>query len=272
MPEASPAERLAAWNPEIAIVLGSGLGSMVEAAATSETISYGEFPELPPSRVAGHSGRFVRGEFGGARVVFAQGRVHLYEGRSAHEVTAGVRVLHAAGVRRIILTNAAGSANRQFAPGTWMSIADHLNLTGTSPLVGRPEFIDMSDVYSVQWRRGFAAAAQATGVTLHEGVYAGLLGPQYETPAEVRMLHALGADAIGMSTVLEAIQARALGMEIAGFSCLTNWAAGQTGNEVDEPANKLSHTEVLEMGLAAAEQFERLLVAALAVPARERSG
>ena len=192
---------------------------------------------------------------GKRRTIFAQGRVHLYEGHSAREVTAIVRVLARVGIKELIVTNAAGTANKDFAPGSWMMIADHINLTGTTPLIGEPNFIDMSDCYSPQMRARFRTAAKQVGMTLHEGVYAGLLGPQYETPAEVRMLRSLGADAIGMSTVLEVIQARALGMEIAGFSCLTNWAAGMgTG--------KLEHAEVLETGKAAAASFARLLEAA----------
>ena len=197
---------------------------------------------------------FVFGEIGKRPIIFAQGRVHLYEGHSAKEVTAIVRVLARAGIKELIVTNAAGTANKDFAPGSWMMIVDHINLTGTTPLLGEPNFIDMSDCYSPQMRARFRAAAKQVGMILNEGVYAGLLGPQYETPAEVRMLRSLGADAIGMSTVLEVIQARALGMEVAGFSCLTNWAAG-LGTE------KLSHAEVLETGKAAAKSFAQLLQA-----------
>jgi purine-nucleoside phosphorylase len=159
-------------------------------------------------------------------------------------------------VKRVILTNAAGAANPAFAPGSWMLISDHLNLTGTTPLLGSPAFIDMTETYSKTWRAQFVTAAKAVGISLHEGVYAGLLGPQYETPAEVRMLRHLGADAVGMSTVLEAIQARALGLTVAGFSCLTNSAAGVS----DQP---LSHNEVLMTGKAAAGDLARLLAAAL---------
>jgi purine-nucleoside phosphorylase len=182
--------------------------------------------------------------------------VHLYEGHRARDVTAGVRLMAAAGIKRLILTNAAGVANKKFAPGSWMMIADHLNLTATTPLLGTAQFLDLTETYSKNWRAKFKRAAESEGLTLHEGVYAGLLGPQYETPAEVRMLRQLGADAIGMSTVLEAIQARALDLEVAGFSCLTNWAAGISGAP-------LSHEEVLETGKAAAEIFMRLLQAAL---------
>ena len=157
------------------------------------------------------------------------GRVHLYEGWSTADVTAGVRLLSGAGIGSLILTNAAGTLNPAFPPGQWMMLADHLNLTGQSPLTGGPNFVDMSAVYAPRLRETFARAAAGQGMPLHEGVYAGLCGPQYETPAEIRMLRTLGADAVGMSTVLEAIQAHALGLKIAAFSCLTNWAAGIAG-------------------------------------------
>lgn len=189
-------------------------------------------------------------------MVLAQGRGHLYEGYTAAEVTAGIRFLAACGVERVILTNAAGSLNPGFPPGEWMTIADHLNLTGTSPLLGSGNFVDMTEVYSSRLRLHFREAAGAAGLPLHEGIYAGLVGPQYETPAEIRMLGKLGADAVGMSTVLEAIQARALGLEVAGFSCLSNWAAGIS----PEPLN---HAEVLRTGATAAEGFCNLLERAL---------
>jgi purine-nucleoside phosphorylase len=249
-------QRLQSWGAETAVVLGSGLNALVENVTPDQRVPYLEFPHLPHPSVPGHAGQFVLGLAGQTRVIYAQGRVHLYEGHSAGAVTAGIRLLAECGIKRVILTNAAGTANPEFPPGSWMMIRDHLNLTGTTPLLGAPQFIDMTDVYSRAWRERFAVAAKTGGVTLHEGVYAGLLGPQYETPAEVRMLRALGADAIGMSTVLEAIQARALGLEVAGFSCLTNWAAA-TGNE------QLSHADVLTAGKAAAEEFSRLLAAAL---------
>lgn len=253
---AAALDRLRAWNADLAIVLGSGLNVLVSEADGGETVSYSEFAELPQPSVPGHAGRFVLGSIGNSRVIFAQGRVHLYEGHTAKQITAGVRILAAAGIKRLILTNAAGVANENFAPGSWMMIRDHLNLTGTTPLLGSAQFLDLTEVYSKEWRAKFRETASGNGITLHEGVYAGLLGPQYETPAEVRMLRAMGADAIGMSTVLEAIQARALGIEVAGFSCLTNWAAGISGVP-------LSHEEVLETGRKAAAEFVRLLGAAV---------
>ncbi len=252
----SPLERLRDWKAPAAVILGSGLSSIVPESAGTELIPYADLPQIPQPSVPGHVGRFVLTEMNGVRIIFAQGRVHLYEGFSGKEVTAGVRVLAEAGVRNLVLTNAAGSANPQFAPGTWMMISDHLNLTGTTPLLGAPQFIDMTTAYSARLRDCFAKAADRVGMKLHHGVYAGLLGPQYETPAEVRMLQTLGAQAVGMSTVLEAIQARALGLEVAGFSCLTNFAAGIS-------PTALSHQEVLETGQAAAAEFGRLLGAAL---------
>ena len=247
-------ERLRGWGAEIGIVLGSGLEALVPESA--ESVPYSDFPELPVTSVPGHAGQFVLGTIGHARVIFAQGRVHLYEGHTARQITAGIRTLAAAGIKRLILTNAAGLANESFSPGSWMMISDQLNLTGATPLLGNAEFVDLSEIYSKKWRAEFARAAKVENIALYEGVYAGCLGPQYETPAEVRMLGQLGADAIGMSTVLEAIQARALALEVAGFSCLTNWAAGMGDGE-------LSHREVLEAGRQAVDEFARLLHATL---------
>jgi purine-nucleoside phosphorylase len=253
---AESAAQLREWQARVAIVLGSGLNSLVSSDRNAKIIPYSSFSELPKISVPGHVGQFLLSHVGDVRVIFAQGRVHLYEGRSAREATAFVRALAQAGIKILILTNAAGSLNPSFSPGDWMMIGDHLNLTGTSPLIGSPDFLDMTETYSSRLRGMFASAAAGSGFVLREGVYAGLIGPQYETPAEVRMLQRLGADAVGMSTVLEAIQARALGMEVAAFSCLTNLAAGIS-------ATKLSHEEVLQTGRAAAETFSRLLAAAL---------
>jgi purine-nucleoside phosphorylase len=213
---------------------------------------------LPRSAVPGHAGQFALDKIGQARVIFAQGRVHLYEGHSARDVTAGIRILAEAGIKRFILTNAAGSANPKFKPGSWMMITDHINLTGTTPLLGNPAFIDLTEAYSPRLREKFRQSARKIDMVLHQGVYVGLLGPQYETPAEVRMLQKLGADAVGMSTVLEVIQTRAIGLEVAGFSCLTNLAAGIS-------PTKLSHDEVLDTGKNAAADFANLLGAALPI-------
>jgi purine-nucleoside phosphorylase len=247
---------LGGFEPEWGIVLGSGLGVLVERLRVVGRASYHALEGLAASRVPGHAGEMIWGELGGRRVILASGRVHLYEGHSPSSVTAGVRWFAERGVQRLILTNAAGSLHEAHPPGGWMMIRDHLNLTGASPLLGAPNFLAMADIYTKRLRERFAQAALAEKVPLYEGVYAGLVGPQYETPAEVRMLRVLGADAVGMSTVLEAIQAHALRMEVAGFSCLTNWAAGLG----EEP---LTHEHVLATGREAAEAFGRIIERAL---------
>ena len=254
MKKSSSTCRLREWDAKVAIILGSGLGGIVQDAI--ESIEYAEFSEIPKPRVPGHAGKFSLCEISGVRAIFAQGRVHLYEGYSAGEVTAGVRLLANAGISKLIVTNAAGAMNEKLDPGDWMMISDHLNLTGTSPLIGSANFLDLSEAYSLSLRTIFSAAAHRAGMELREGVYAAVVGPQYETPAEVGMLQKLGADAIGMSTVLEVIQARALGMEVAGFSCITNLAAGLS-------TIPLSHEEVLEAGSNAVKNFSRLLDQAL---------
>lgn len=245
-------------SADIAIVLGSGLGSLADQFIVEREVSFAD-AGLPTSRVAGHAGRFVLGDFFGQSLWVMQGRVHLYEGHAAKDVTAGIRWLAEQGVKRLILTNAAGSLRAGFLPGDWMMLSDHLNLTGTSPLEGGPNFVDMSEVYSAAWRQNFRDAAKKLLMPLHEGVYAGLRGPQYETPAEIRMLQTIGADAVGMSTVLEALQAKALGMEVLGFSCLTNWGAGLSSEGLD-------HADVLQTGKNAAQAMLRLFVAAFQAP------
>ena len=242
---------------KLRLFLARDLSSIVGEVATDRVIAFADFADLPRPSVAGHTGRFVLGEIGATRVIYAQGRVHLYEGFSAKDVAAGVRTLASAGVKQLVLTNAAGSVNADFTPGSWMMVVDHLNLTGATPLIGSGDFIDMTEAYSPALRTRFARAAAKNNVELKEGIYAGLFGPQYETPAEVRMLRTLGADAVGMSTVIEVIQARALGMEVAAFSCLTNWAAGMGTEELD-------HDRVLEVGQDSAGTFLRLLHAVYA--------
>jgi purine-nucleoside phosphorylase len=237
-------------TPVTGIVLGSGLGLLADALEVRREVAFVD-AGLPPSAVPGHAGKFVFGTLGGNSVVLMQGRVHLYEGHSPQQVTAGVRWMARQGISKLILTNSAGTLNPDFAPGSWMLLADHLNLTAASPLLGA-EFIDLTDAYDPQWRARFRVAAAAKGMPLHEGVYAGLRGPHYETPAEIRMLRTLGADAVGMSTVLETIQARALGLRVVGFSCLTNWAAGISPVALD-------HREVLDVGKHAAHAMLCLL-------------
>ena len=255
--------RLRKWNAEIGIILGSGLNTIVQDPL--ESIEYAEFQELPKPRVRGHAGKFSLCEIAGKRLIFAEGRSHLYEGYSAGVVTAHVRALRDAGIDKLVVTNAAGGLNDKFRPGDWMMITDHLNLTGTSPLVGWGEFLDMSNAYSPRLREIFAKAAAKVGLILRKGVYASVIGPQYETAAEVRMLQKLGADAVGMSTVPEVIQAHDLGMEVAAFSCIANLATGLS-------STALSHNEVLEIVGQAATNFYRLLKEALSavIPSEAR--
>lgn len=241
---------------ETAIVLGSGLGRFAENLPQTFSVDYGAIDGLPVSGVPGHAGRFVVASLAGQPLLIAQGRVHLYEGWSAQDVVKNISLMHAIGIRKILLTNAAGTLNSSYLPGSWMMLSDHINLLGASPLSGGPNFVDMSHVYSPRLRGIFLQIAKEAGITLHEGVYAAMQGPQFETPAEIRMLKAIGSDAVGMSTVPEAIQARALGMEVAGFSCLTNWAAGLS-------PTPLSHEDVHAVGQDAAGQMIELLLKAL---------
>lgn len=247
---------LAEFRPRVALVLGSGLGSFADACDHIFEISYAEIPGLPISKVPGHAGKFVGASLGGIPLLLAMGRVHFYEGHTAQTVAAPIRFMAQLQPSVLILTNAAGTLNRDFAPGGWMILNDHLNLTGISPLSGGPNFFDMTEIYTQELRDLFREQALSLGWSLPEGVYACVPGPQYETPAEVRMLRTLGADVVGMSTVFEAIQARALGLRVAAFSCLTNWAAGIS-------TAPLSHAEVMEVGQQAAAKLCSLLQVAL---------
>lgn len=231
----------------VGLVLGSGLGHVGDLLERENggAVDYGSIPHFPTSTVVGHKGRFVYGRHQGKSLVALQGRVHLYEGYSPAAAAFPIRVLMALGVSRIVLTNAAGGLAADMVPGDLMLISDHLNLTGTNPLLGSnddrlgPRFPDMTDTYTQTLRVKVRAIAQKIGIDLKEGVYAGLLGPSYETPAEIKMVQTLGADAVGMSTVLEAIAASHGGAEVVGISCITNLGAG-ISNE------KLSHAEVKE--------------------------
>ncbi len=244
--------------PRIAFVLGSGLGALADALQASDRIDYEAIEGMPRSSVPGHAGRLVLGTLEGASVVAMQGRVHLYEGFSPLDVVFGVRLMHRLGARILVVTNAAGGIADALSVGSLMRITDHLNLTGRNPLVGPeepalgPRFVDMTRAYDPAL--GLLAEEVATehGITLRQGVYAGLLGPSYETPAEVRMLRALGADAVGMSTVLEVVAARQLGMRVLGISCITNRAAG-LGQA------SLSHEEVAEVAQRVREDFVGVL-------------
>jgi purine-nucleoside phosphorylase len=236
--------------PEIGIVLGSGLGGLADALVDPVAIPFEDLPGWPPATAPGHAGRLLLGELGGRVVVMLQGRFHLYEGNDPGLVIQPVLLFKRLGARVVVLTNAAGGLDPTFGPGTLMVMRDHINLTGRSPLMGPnadslgPRFPDLTDAWSPRLRERLHAAALAEGVPLAEGIYVGLTGPTYETPAEVRMLVALGGHAVGMSTVLECIAARWVGLEVCGVSLVTNAGAGYTG----EP---LTHEEVLASGLVA---------------------
>lgn len=244
--------------PLVGVVLGSGLGAFGDTLAGLTKIPYAEIPHMPRSSVIGHAGNLCLGEVGGASVACLQGRVHAYEGHDTDTVTFAVRLLWRMGVRAVLLTNAAGGINASFAAGELMLISDHLNLTGKNPLIGPnddklgPRFPDMSTAYDPALRAAAHAAARGAGVTLREGVYAGLMGPTYETPAEVRMLRTLGADAVGMSTVPEVIALRHLGVRVGAMSCITNLAAGISPTPLD-------HKEVAETANKTRDAFVRLL-------------
>ncbi|MBA3854490.1 MAG: purine-nucleoside phosphorylase [Gemmatimonas sp.] len=245
--------RLGVQSPVAAIVLGSGLGGLADRVQGATRVPYGEIPGFHAPAVEGHRGELIRGMLGGREVLLLAGRFHMYEGHSAQVAAFPVRVVRALGAKVLFVSNAAGGINRAFPPGTLMMIADHLNLQFRNPLVGALEpgdirFPDMSAPYAPRLQRLLEAAAAEGGLTLARGVYAGLLGPTYETPAEVRMLATMGADAVGMSTVPETIVARAIGMEVAGVSCITNPAAGIS----EAPLN---HAEVMEEGRKAGDAF-----------------
>lgn len=253
------AERLKALGtPDAAIVLGSGLGDFADALQNATTTPYGEIPHWPASAVIGHAGKLVVGSLHGKTVAALSGRAHFYEGHDLKTVTFATRVLGLLGVKTLILTNAAGGINVNFKPGTLMVIDDHINLLGSSPLVGPNEdrfgqrFPDMTEVYSTRLRQIADEAARVAGVEIAHGVYVALHGPSYETPAEIRFLRTIGADAVGMSTVPEALVARHMGMEVLGISCITNPAAGV----LPEP---LRHDEVMEVARRVKGEFSALL-------------
>lgn len=244
--------------PEVGIVLGSGLGDLAHDLEDAVAIPFAELPGWPAATAPGHVGRLLLGRLGGRPVVMLQGRFHLYEGNDPGLVIQPVLLFGALGARIVVLTNAAGGLDPSFGPGTLMVMTDHLNLTGRSPLMGPnadelgPRFADLTDAWSPRLRRRLHAAAVAEGVDVREGVYVGLTGPTYETPAEVRMLAGLGGDAVGMSTVLECIAARWIGLEVCGVSLVTNAGAGYTGVP-------LSHEEVLESGAEAGPRLARVI-------------
>ena len=246
-------EPLGVRAPVAAIVLGSGLGALADRLGNATRVPYGEIPGFHAPGVEGHRGELMRGTLGGREVLLLAGRFHIYEGHNARAAAFPVRVVHALGARTLFVSNAAGGVRRTFRPGDLMLIADHLNLMFRNPLIGPLEqgdtrFPDMSAPWSLRLAAILGEAARSLGIPLQRGVYAGLLGPSYETPAEVRMLERMGADAVGMSTVPEVIVAAALGMEAAGISCITNHAAGIM-------AAPLDHKDVVEVGARAADAF-----------------
>jgi purine-nucleoside phosphorylase len=244
--------------PEVAIVLGSGLGDFADTLQNSQATDYAALPHWPSSKVIGHAGRLVVGDVAGKRVAALSGRAHFYEGHDMAAVVFATRVMGRLGVKVIILTNAAGGINTGFAQGALMIIEDHINMIGTNPLVGPNDdrlgvrFPDMTEVYSRRLRRLADEAAQARGVKVTHGVYVAVHGPSYETPAEIRYFRTIGADAVGMSTVPEAIAARHMGMEVLGVSCITNMAAGV----LPQP---LVHEEVMETAHRVRGSFTSLL-------------
>lgn len=250
--------RADARTPKVALVLGSGLGGFADSLESKSVVPYDAIHGMPTSKIVGHAGNLVLGEVRGMPVVAMQGRVHLYEGHPAADVVFGVRLMRHLGAEVLIITNAAGGCGEGLSAGDLMLIEDHLNLTGQSCLIGPNEdelgvrFPDMSEAYDRDLRALALEVAEVRGTKLARGVYAGLLGPSYETPAEVRMLCRLGADAIGMSTVLEVIAAKHLGMKVLGISCITNLAAGIS-------AQALSHDEVTETATRVRGTFEALL-------------
>lgn len=244
--------------PDVAVVLGSGLGEFADSLEESKTFAYSDIPHWPASAVIGHPGKLVIGTLAGRRVAALAGRVHFYEGHDLRTVTFSIRAVGRLGVKSVILTNAAGGINLAFKPGTLMVIDDHINLMGSNPLVGPnderfgPRFPDMTHVYAKRLRDLAGDAARARGLALAHGVYVALHGPSYETPAEIRYLRTIGADAVGMSTVPEAIVARQMGIEVLGISCITNPAAGV----LPKP---LVHDEVMEVARRVRAEFASLL-------------
>jgi len=246
-------------QPRIAVVLGSGLGDFADELQNAVAIPYAEIPGFPTSTAQGHAGRLVVGTIAEVPVLAMQGRVHFYEGYSLAEVTFPIRTFGLLGIQRLVLTNAAGGIDTELRQGSLMLISDHLNLMGVNPLRGPndprfgPRFPDMSEVYDRGYQEMIVEEAHEMGLEVRRGIYAGLSGPSYETPAEIRLLRTLGADAVGMSTVPEAIVARQMGIKVLGISCITNLAAGV----IDQP---IDHNEVMDIGQKVYETFKELLL------------
>src|SRR5256714_8035921 len=252
-------------NPSVAIVLGSGLGAFADELTESTSLSYQEISGFAQATVEGHAGRLVIGKAGEVSIAAMQGRFHFYEGYSLEDVTFPIRVLKLLGVRTLILTNAAGSLNTEFTPGSLMVISDHINLMGVNPLIGTnddrfgPRFPDLTSTYDPDLQNLVIEEATGMNIDLRRGVYAALTRPSYETPAEIHMVQTLGADAVGMSTVPEAIVARHMDMRVIGISCITNLAAGVSNRPVD-------HSQVIATGEGVRQQFTELLRRGVAEP------
>ncbi|MBS4455983.1 purine-nucleoside phosphorylase [Tuanshanicoccus lijuaniae] len=244
-------------KPQIALILGSGLGELAEEIESAIAIPYEEIPNFPVSTVPGHAGKLIYGVLEGKKVIALQGRFHFYEGYDLQTVTYPVRIFKELDVQTVIVTNAAGGVNENFTPGDLMIITDHLNLTGENPLIGAnieahgPRFVDMTETYSKRGQQILKEVATDIDLHLQEGVYTWFTGPTYETPAEIRYARAIGGDAVGMSTVPEAIVAKHAGMEVVGVSCITNLAAGMQ--------QSLNHEEVMEYSQKAKPKFKQLL-------------
>ena len=265
--EAAASVKKVAGNPEVGVILGSGLGDFAQQLRNTEAVPYARIPNFPPARVGGHAGQLIFASHGGVRIAVLSGRIHHYEGYSLDKVTLGTRTLALLGIKALIVTNASGGIREDLTPGTLMMLGDHINLMGTNPLIGPKDprlghrFVDLTEAYDKGVRKALTRAGKMARVPLLEGVYAALSGPSYETPAEIRMLAHLGADAVGMSTVPEVIVANQMGVKVAGISCIANRAAGLGDH-------KLSHEEVMEVTERASKSFCKLLNKAIPLVAQ----
>ena len=265
--EAAASVKSVAGNPEVGVILGSGLGEFAERLKHPEAVPYARIPNFPPARVEGHAGQMLFATVGTVRIAVLSGRIHYYEGYALNKVTLGTRVLALLGIKTLIVTNASGGIREDLQPGRLMVISDHINLMGTNPLMGPKDprlgarYPDLTEAYNGAVRQAIFEAGKLARVKLQEGVYAAITGPSYETPAEIRMLGLMGADAVGMSTVPEVIVANQMGVNVAGISCIANRAAGLA-------SNRLSHAEVMEVTAQASKPFCRLLNQAIPLVAR----
>ena len=250
-------------HPQVGLILGSGLGELAEDVENAIRIPYENIPNFPVSTVAGHAGQLVYGDLAGKKVLILQGRFHYYVGYDLYTVTYPVRIFKELGVETVIVTNAAGGINTSFQPGDLMIITDHLNLAGNNPLIGAnldahgPRFVDLTETYSLRGQAILRQAAAKEGIHLQQGVYTWVTGPSYETPAEIRYMRTIGGDAVGMSTVPEAIVAKHCGMEVLGVSCITNLASGMQSS--------LNHEEVMEISAKVIPHFKNLIKNTLAL-------